>query len=49
MPNRDIIVMGASAGGFTAFNRILKQLPKDLKAAIFVVGHTSSYARSVVA
>jgi hypothetical protein len=30
VPNRDIIVMGASAGGLSAFNRIVKQLPEDL-------------------
>ena len=37
MPNRDIIVMGASAGGLSAFNRIIKQLPEHLNAAVFIV------------
>ena len=46
MPNRDIIVMGGSAGGLSAFSRIVKQLPADLNAAVFIVWHISPYAPS---
>jgi len=35
LPNCDIIVMGASAGGLSAFNRIIKHLPEQLNAAGF--------------
>ncbi len=38
---RDIIVIGASAGGIEALKEIVRGLPKDLQAAIFVVVHTS--------
>jgi two-component system chemotaxis response regulator CheB len=39
VPNRNIVVMGASAGGLSAFNCIVKQLPEDLNAAVFIVWH----------
>ena len=48
MPNRDIIVMGASAGGLSAFNRIIKQLPKQLNAAVFIVWHLSPHSPSML-
>jgi two-component system chemotaxis response regulator CheB len=48
MPNRDIIVMGASAGGLSAFNRIIKQLPEQLNAAVFIVWHVSPYSTSIL-
>ena len=48
MPNRDIIVMGASAGGLSAFNRIIKQLPEQLNAAVFIVWHVSPYSTSLL-
>jgi two-component system, chemotaxis family, protein-glutamate methylesterase/glutaminase len=37
--NRDIIVIGASAGGVQALQRLAGALPADLPAAIFVVLH----------
>src|SRR5918999_1917359 len=40
--------MGASAGGLPAFNRITKQLPDNLNAAIFIVWHVSPYSRSML-
>jgi two-component system, chemotaxis family, protein-glutamate methylesterase/glutaminase len=46
--NRDIIVMGASAGGLSAFNRIIKQLPEDLNATVFIVWHVSPYSTSML-
>ena len=48
MPNRDIIVMGASAGGLSAFNRIIKQLPEQLNAAVFIVWHISPNSPSIL-
>jgi two-component system, chemotaxis family, protein-glutamate methylesterase/glutaminase len=43
---RDIIVIGASAGGVEAVSCILQDLPEDLPAAVFVVIHTSPHSRS---
>jgi two-component system chemotaxis response regulator CheB len=48
LPNRDIIVMGASAGGLSAFNRIIKRLPEQLNAAVFIVWHVSPYSTSML-
>ena len=42
MPNRDIIVIGASLDGIEAIRRLLAGLPADLPATIFCVVHTSS-------
>lgn len=39
--HRDIIVLGASAGGVAAFRRLCRDLPADLPAAVFVVMHLS--------
>ncbi len=41
MPNRDLIVIGASAGGIEALQQICAALPRNLKAAVLVVIHTS--------
>jgi two-component system chemotaxis response regulator CheB len=45
---RDIIVIGASAGGVEAISRILGDLPGDLPAAVFVVIHTTPHGPSVL-
>src|SRR5687768_15080501 len=37
----DIILVGASAGGMQALVEILRDLPRDLPAAVFVVIHTA--------
>jgi len=39
MSNRDIIVIGGSAGATAPLKQILARLPKDLPAAVFVVLH----------
>jgi two-component system chemotaxis response regulator CheB len=41
MKKRNIIVMGASAGGMEAIKNVIAGLPADLDAAIFIVWHIS--------
>ncbi|OUJ70308.1 chemotaxis protein CheB [Hymenobacter crusticola] len=41
METRNIIVIGASAGGFEAIKQLVAALPADLNAAIFIVWHMS--------
>lgn len=48
MPNRDTIVIGASAGGVQALMELLRGLPADLPAAVFVVVHTSPASPGVL-
>jgi two-component system chemotaxis response regulator CheB len=48
MPVRDVIVIGASAGGVDALQRLCAGLPLDLQAAVFIVQHLSPSARSVL-
>ena len=42
MITRDIIVMGASAGGIEAYRTLLPHLPADLPASLFIVQHVGS-------
>ncbi|HEX2237833.1 MAG TPA: chemotaxis protein CheB [Gammaproteobacteria bacterium] len=49
MKNRDIIVIGASAGGLEALKDLLVQLPEDFPAAIFVVMHVGADAPGLLA
>ena len=39
MAKHDVIVIGASAGGVEAISRIVAELPRDIRASIFVVLH----------
>lgn len=48
MALRDIIVIGASAGGFAALKELVAGLPKDLAAAVFVVWHLPADAYGVL-
>jgi two-component system chemotaxis response regulator CheB len=46
MAKRDIIVVGASAGGVTALVDLVQSIPKDINAAIFIVLHIPSSSPS---
>jgi two-component system, chemotaxis family, protein-glutamate methylesterase/glutaminase len=48
--NRDIIVIGASAGGLQPLKQLMRGLPADLPAAIFIVMHigATSYLASIL-
>jgi two-component system chemotaxis response regulator CheB len=48
MPGHDIIVIGASAGGMEALRDLVRGLPPDLPAALFVVWHIPAYAVGVL-
>src|SRR3954463_7037355 len=48
MQTKDIIVIGASAGGVEALQRLCAALPADLPAAILIAQHLSPSARSVL-
>jgi two-component system chemotaxis response regulator CheB len=45
---RDIVVIGASAGGIEALTTIVANLPRDLPAALFVVVHITANATSTL-
>src|SRR5205807_1198979 len=48
MAGRDIILVGASAGGVEALKALVRGLPADLPAAVFVVLHVSPDSRSLL-
>ncbi len=45
---RDIIVVGASAGGIQAVETLIESLPHDLSAAIFIVVHVPPFEVSIL-
>lgn len=45
---RDVVVIGASAGGIEALKHVVGQLPADYSGAVFVVLHIPSTAPSVL-
>jgi two-component system, chemotaxis family, protein-glutamate methylesterase/glutaminase len=48
MDGHDIVAIGASAGGVAAVRSLLRGLPKDFPAAIFVVIHVSPHGPSAL-
>jgi two-component system chemotaxis response regulator CheB len=48
MPTKDIIVVGTSTGGMDALKVLVSELPRDLKASIFIVLHTASYSLGIL-
>ncbi len=48
MATRDIIVIGASAGGVQALSTLVSELPADLPAAVFIVLHIPADPPSVL-
>lgn len=48
MESRNIIVIGASAGGFEALKKLVGGLPAELEASLFVVWHVSPDVRGVL-
>lgn len=49
MAHRDLVVVGASAGGIEVLQRLLRALPERLDAAILIVLHTSRSAGGFLA
>jgi two-component system, chemotaxis family, protein-glutamate methylesterase/glutaminase len=48
MPGKDIIVIGASAGGIDALKALVSELPEDLDASIFIVLHMAAYSLGIL-
>lgn len=48
MKARDIIVIGTSAGGLSALKKLVRQLPPDLPATVFIVQHMSPAHSSIL-
>ena len=48
MARRDLVVIGASAGGIEALQQLLSALPNSLDAAVLIVLHTSRHAGSLL-
>lgn len=48
MPGRDIVVIGASAGGVEALSRLVATLPPGFPAAVFIVLHVPGHTPSML-
>jgi two-component system chemotaxis response regulator CheB len=47
-PTRDIVVVGASAGGVEALSRLVADLPPDFPGSVFVVLHVPAHGTSMM-
>lgn len=47
--SRDVVVIGASAGGVQALSEVMRGLPADLPVAVFVVLHVTASGHSMLA
>lgn len=48
MPNRDVVVIGASAGGIETLQALCAGLPADLNASIMIAMHTSPFSNGLL-
>ncbi|MCA1816959.1 MAG: chemotaxis protein CheB [Acidobacteria bacterium] len=48
MRRKDIIVVGTSSGGIDALRGLVAELPRDLRATIFVVLHVAPYSLGIL-
>ncbi len=48
MAKKDVVVIGASAGGMDALQRLVAELPADFPGSVFIVWHLAPGARSVL-
>lgn len=48
MPRRDIVVVGASAGGIEVLQTLLSSLPWDFPGSVFIIMHTSEHSPGVL-
>jgi two-component system chemotaxis response regulator CheB len=46
MAKLDIVVVGAPTGGMIALIELLKSIPTDFKASVFVVLHLPAYSQT---
>src|SRR5688572_30794687 len=49
MANKDIVVVGASAGGMEALQKLVSRLPRDFPGSLFVVWHLAPGTKSILA
>ena len=48
MERKDIVVIGASAGGMDALQKLVSGLPADLSASVFIVWHLAPGTKSIL-
>jgi two-component system, chemotaxis family, protein-glutamate methylesterase/glutaminase len=48
MAGKDIVVVGASAGGMEALQKLVSRLPRDFPGSVFIVWHLAPGARSML-